>query len=142
LSNDDDVVMPSWEAVAKMSPDTWPAVTELDERLAVIEVAASHFVGVNEIEHLLVDVTGLLQSERLEREQAVSALTRLATEWPWGAVEVLEFSLRALQWPELRDVLEHHAATGLDFRTRDMAKHVLEVYADEWPTGEIYRVYR
>ena len=36
-----------------------------------------------------------------------------------GATETLEFCLRKLQWPELRAVLEEHARTGSDFRTRD-----------------------
>ena len=123
-------------------PDSWPAEDELRERLAVIEAVEPHFVGVGEIEHLLLGVLELLESERISRVSGVNALVRLAIEWPAGAIETLEFCLRRLQWPELKSVLEEHVRSGSDFRTRDAASAVLEVFEPEWPNGEIYRTYR
>ena len=116
-------------------------VEELRDRLAVIAVATEHFVGVNQIEHLLVDLLAFLESGQVERAAAAAALIGLIEPWP-GAPEVLEFTMRDLQWPEVRDALEAHLASDSDFRTRDMAANVLQVYEDDWPGGEIYRTYR
>ncbi|GAA1479213.1 hypothetical protein GCM10009623_36590 [Nocardioides aestuarii] len=120
----------------------WPAEDELAERLQVIRLAAKHLVGVNVYEHALVDLLQLLQSDRLPHSTAVDALLKLVRDWDWGAVELLEFSMRSLQWPEVREALAAHAAHGDDPRTRDLAQQVLQVFEPEWPDGEIYRTYR
>lgn len=117
-------------------------IEELRERMAAIEAAAHHHVGVSEYEHQLVDLLALLDSDRVTRATAVSALTMLATEWPWGAVETLEFCLRSLRWEELRRVLVAQRETNPDFRYRNLAGQVLEVYTHAWPAGEIYATYR
>ncbi len=57
-------------------------------------------------------------------------------------MEALEFCLRSLRWEELRGVLESQREGNPDFRYRDLAKQVLEVYGDDWPSGEIYETYR
>lgn len=114
---------------------------ELRDRLAVIAMATEHFVGVNQIEHLLVDLVAFLKSGRVERAAAADALIALIEPWP-GAPEVLEFTMRELQWPEVKAALETHVASESDFRTRDLAASVLQVFEDDWPGGEIYRTYR
>lgn len=114
---------------------------ELRDRLAIIAMATEHFVGVNQIEHLLVDLLAFLKSGRVERADASDALIGLIEPWP-GAPEVLEFTMRELQWSEVKAALERHVASESDFRTRDLAANVLQVYEDHWPGGEIYRTYR
>ncbi len=115
---------------------------ELRRLLESIARAAEESVGVDSFEHLLIDLVTLLESEHVERSAAVAELRRLAAEWPWGAVEALEFAMRSLQWPEVRDALEDHLAHGVDFRTRTLAAQVLEAYQDDWPAGDIYMTYR
>jgi hypothetical protein len=44
---------------------SYSAADELRDRIAVISVAAEHFVGVGEIEHLLDDLLGFVQSDRV-----------------------------------------------------------------------------
>lgn len=114
----------------------------LSAHIAAIEAAARTTIGVDQLEPLLVDLLTLLKSPDLDRADGVTALTRLATEWPWGSVEILEFCLRDLRWTELRAVLERESLVNADFRSRDMATSVLEVFADDWPGGEIYETYR
>lgn len=124
-----------------MTGDFYDPVQELRDRLAVIGVAVQAFVGVGEIEHLLVDLLTFLKSGRIDREAAAGVLIEQIDPWP-GAPEVLEFTMRDLRWVEVRDALESHVAGGCDFRTRDMARSVLAVFEAEWPGGEIYRTYR
>ena len=124
-----------------MSNGAYEGRQELSDRLAVIAVAMENFVGVNRVEHLLVDLLLFLKSDRIGREDAAGSLIALVEPWP-GAPEVIEFTMRDLQWPEVRHALEAHVSSDADFRTRDMASSVLEVYEERWPAGEIYRTYR
>lgn len=119
----------------------WPVSDELLERLTVIEVVAQRFTGVREWEHLLVDLTALLRAEVLPRPQAVAVLLSWAASWPWGAIEVLEFSMRGLQWSEIRQFLVEQAADSTDFRHRNLAAQALEAFEPDWPGGQIYRTY-
>lgn len=118
------------------------APDELTELLSSIAYAAEQSVGVDTYEYLLADLLALLESDRVARTVAVAELRRLATDWPWGSVEALEFTMRRLRWPEVREALESHRAQGADFRTCNLATQVLEVYQDDWPAGEIYEAYR
>ncbi len=115
---------------------------ELGRLLAVIEQSARETIGVNEYEGLLIQLLALLESHDLDHHAAAEQLIRLTEEWPWGAVESLEFTMRRLRWPEVREALLAHHQRGLDFRTRDLAAQVLDAYEDDWPTGEIYETYR
>lgn len=123
--------------MSELKPDA-----ELTQLLDAIAQVAKRSVGVNTYEYLLADLLALLESDRVARPVAIHAMTRLATDWPWGSVEALEFTMRRLRWPEVRKALEDHRAHGADFRTRDLAAQVLEVYQDDWPAGEIYEAYR
>lgn len=116
--------------------------TELARTLAAITSAAEKFVGVNSYEHLLAALLELLESGRVDRSHAVAELNRLATQWPPGAPEALEFTMHKLQWPEVRTTLEDHRVHGADFRTRDLATQVLRAFERDWPEGDIYRTYR
>lgn len=129
-------------AIVPTSEDLWPAEDELCERLAVIEVAVERFPGTQSFEHLLVDLTDFLGSPRLPRDAALRVLAQwISTEpWPWGAEEALEFSMRRLQWPEMRSTLEQRLISA-SIRVRQNLSRVLEVYESSWPGGEIYRTY-
>lgn len=135
---------PRWYLLAMTSSNVpWPAEDELRERLAVIEVAVENFPGTESFEHLLRDLSTLLGSARLPRSASVPILAEwIATEpWPFGAEEALEFSMRQLQWPEMRAALEDMKPNA-SIRIRQNVARVLEVYEPTWPGGEIYRTYR
>ena len=57
-----------------------------------------------------------------------------------GIVDVLEYCMHGLRWPEIREALQRIASTAADWRVSRAAKRVLEAYEDEWPAGEIYDV--
>lgn len=113
------------------------------DRVAVIRLAASQHVGVGEWEHLLVDLLRVLQSEGVPREVGVRLAVSLVSELSeQGTTELLEFTMRTLRWPEVQEALMTQVDSDADFRTRNLARQVLEVYNLEWPAGEIYRTYR
>ncbi|MGQ0632686.1 MAG: hypothetical protein ACT4P1_16845 [Sporichthyaceae bacterium] len=121
---------------------SYTAADELRDRIAVLEAVSPQFVGVEVVEHLLVDLLAHIESGRVERSVVENEFSRLAHEWPPGAVEVLEFCLRRVRSEELRRALTETAGSAADFRHRDLARQVLEVYESDWPGGEIYRTYR
>lgn len=114
----------------------------LERTLAAIRAAAERSVGVDSYEYLLVELLDLLRSAQVDRSEAVTALTQLATAWSPGSPEVLEFTMHELRWPEVRAALVTHSLHGSDFRTRNLAAQVLEAFDDDWPAGEIYGTYR
>jgi putative protein kinase ArgK-like GTPase of G3E family len=115
---------------------------DLSERLNVIEIAADHFDGIDELQHLLEGLLAFLLANEQFRSEAVHQFRSIASDWRAGAVEVLEFTMRSLRWDEVRRALEGTVSDAPDFRVRDLARQALEVYGTEWPGGEIYRHYR
>lgn len=99
-----------------------PTSNAMPRLLAAIEQAPQSNVGVDTYEHLLADLLALFESGGVDRSTAAAELGQLATAWPWGAVEILEFTMHRLRWPEVRSAVENHLAHGADFRTRDLAR--------------------
>lgn len=114
----------------------------LTDAIASVLWAAERYPGVNSYEHRLLDLLELLQSRRLERSVAVRPLVALLEEWPLGALEIVEYTMRELRWPEIREALVEHVRTAVDFRTRKQAERALLVYEETWSDGDIYVRYR
>ncbi len=50
--------------------------------------------------------------------------------------------MRELRWPEIQEAMVALDSPTQDWRVQRAAQRVLEVYADEWPGGDIYETYR
>jgi hypothetical protein len=120
----------------------WRFARDLSERIRVIEVVANHFDGVDELQHLLEGLVDFLETNPDHRHEAVDILCALAAEMLPGSVEILEFSMRALRWPEVQLALQATVESATDFRVESLAMQALEVYDEFWSGGEIYRWYR
>ncbi len=107
-----------------------------------VQASAQLHPGVEHLESTLEHLRRCAVTESVDRQFAVSRLGDLAQEWPLGAVEILEYVLRDARWPELETLLREVRSGAEDFRHRDLARQVLEVYDEDWPAGEIYRRYR
>jgi hypothetical protein len=113
-----------------------------DEWIEDVQASAQLHPGVEHLESTLERLRRSAVTESVDRQFAVSRLGDLTQEWPPGAVEILEYVLRDARWPELETLLRDVRSGAEDFRHRDLARWVLEVYAEDWPGGEIYRRYR
>lgn len=116
---------------------------------------ASMFAELNRIGEASFDVADLEPTLVRLREylraigpksEAETFLVSVVNEWSvesgGGVVEALEFTMRELRWEGARLALLRLSELGADFRVRDLARHALEVYEDDWPGGEIYSTYR
>lgn len=119
-----------------------PASERVAHLVGVIQHEAEVNLSVETYEPLLLKLLETIESSPDQREQVSAFLAALIEEWPWGAVEILEFTMRRLQWSEIRSALESSATQDPDFRKRRQAERVLEVFEDDWEAGEIYRLYR
>jgi hypothetical protein len=115
---------------------------------AVLDAAEASF-DTRAIEPPLLELRGLLEWSNDRRRESLDALLALTVPEPEGlqlarpgVVEILEFCMRELRWPEVREAMVAIDSTAHDWRVRRAAQRVLEVYDDEWPGGEIYNAYR
>jgi hypothetical protein len=105
--------------------------------------------GVQPLEPDLAALTDLMRSSADVRPSLVQELLRLidprdATDLPLytpGVVEIFEFSMHDLRWPEVGAALEE-LKVHPDPRVQRQAERVLRAFDDDWPTGEIYGAYR
>ncbi len=104
---------------------------------------------VRDIEPTLQELLSALQDEHNDPQESVQALLGLLVRTPDGPplhrpgiVEILEFCMRRLRWPEIHDALNELRTSARDWRVQRAAERVLEVYEEDWPGGDIYLEYR
>ena len=124
-------------------------MNDLKEVLDGILRVAEKSYDVRAIEPRLKDLVSLLGISPGRHEEFLSVLLSLLDPAPKelqlgqpGIVEILEYSMHRLRWPEVREAIQGIASTSVDWRVRRAAERVLEAYEDEWPGGEIYEAYR
>ena len=54
--------------------------------------------------------------------------------------ELIEFCMRELQWPEIKNFAIKQIESG-DPRTLRFMEHILEVYQSEWEDADLYKYY-
>ena len=123
--------------MSRVSPEA-----AFDQWIEDVQASAQLLPGVEHLESTLEHVRRSAVTEYVDREFAVARRGDLTQDWPPGAVEILEYVLRDARWPELETLLQEVRNGAEDFRHRDLARQVLEVYDEDWPGGEIYRRYR
>lgn len=122
---------------------------DVEEAIAAVLDGAEASFDARAVEPPLLKLRSLLKSSSKPRRESVDAVLALTTprtgELPLrrpGVVEILEFCMRELRWPEIREAMLAMDSPSRDWRVRRAAQRVLEVYDDEWPGGDIYDTYR
>lgn len=97
--------------------------------------------GLNEIEPVLVDILFLAKKNPVHESELKSAFLELVhlKEMP---VEILEFCMHDLRWPEIRQEVEKVIAASADPRERSALERVLSAYAEDWEDLDLYKYYR
>lgn len=119
------------------------------EAIAEVLDGAGASFDARAVELPLLRLRGLLESSSEAHRESLDTVLALTTPGPGelplarrGVVEILEFCMRELRWPEVREAMMAMDSSALDWRVRRAAQRVLEVYDEEWPGGEIYDTYR
>lgn len=121
--------------------------SEVDALFAEVERAAEASFDSREIEPALKRVVLFAHSHPDSRPELVAAfLSQLEAKGEFlplarpGAVDVLEFCMHDLRWPEVRGRVSA-LLQAKDLRVSRAAERVLEAFDDDWPTGDIYATY-
>ncbi len=56
-------------------------------------------------------------------------------------IQVIQFCMREMQWPEIKDAAIKRKRTSSDWRVIGSMDQILEVYEKEWPDDELYEYY-
>jgi hypothetical protein len=123
--NDIEEIVGDILRVAEQSFDARSVAPKLEELLSLIEGSPErHEEFTNKLLALLDPAPNELQLGRP------------------GIVDILEYCMHRLRWPEMREAMQRLVSTAGDWRVSRAAERVLEAYDDEWPAGEIYDVQR
>jgi len=95
-------------------------------------------------EPIYIEILNLIKANPDYRSQFTKAfLVILSTgNAPW---ELIQFCMRELQWPEVRDAVLAEMRSELeghhDWRIIAVLNHILEVYEEEWRDSDLYKYY-
>jgi len=122
---------------------------DIERAIADVLQAAGASFDVRAVEPHLTGLRDLIMGSEDRRDEFLHEILALLTPGPGelalgqpGVVEILEFCMREVRWPEVREAMLAIDVPASDWRVRRAAQRVLEVYRDEWPGGDIYDTYR
>jgi hypothetical protein len=94
------------------------------------------------LEPHLLRVLEFLKAHPELRPQAARYLVDDGLDRPGAAAAtLLEFCMRELRWPEVREALEKKIEQERDPSRRLALRNLLEVYEPEWPDADLFEYY-
>lgn len=116
-----------------MSKKVWTLDMQLAERLIAIETVADAHLGTRVTEHLFVSFADFVTASRLDREYVVAEVVDFFACQPprIGALDLVDFLLLALRWPELEAAIRSLAENDdIDYHIKSNAAAALTLL---WP---------
>lgn len=77
-----------------------------------------------------------------ECREAASRLFIEQVQRSAGCIEVLEYCMHELRWPEVEEAVRDHLAASEDWRVKTALAGVLAAFADDWPDADMYERWR
>ncbi len=110
------------------------------ELVAVTQESWNNTFGVNEIEPHLLDILQFVKNHPNEKTKFVNCFITLV-RGHCGPLEIVEFCMRELQWPEVREAALQRQLDSKDFRVLDAMENIIAVYSDKWDDADLYQYY-
>jgi len=98
--------------------------------------------GPDEFETEMLGILNLIKSNPLSKTLFIEYLTKILKnnkKWPQ---EIVEYSMRELQWIELKKIAVRIIEENTDYRVKRWMEIFLEVYEKEWEDSELYEYYK
>ncbi len=95
----------------------------------------------NELEPTYLAVLNFVKDHPQDRQTLAYCFMLLYQCEELGPYEIIEYCMRELRWQEVHDYLAGIASVTSDINWRAVAKRLLDVYYDPWPSGVIYSRY-
>ena len=124
-----------------MSKEAGERFKELSRR--ALEAREIHgLVLPNQLEPFLVDVLNLAKSLPAEdREDLAQCFKEIVYNPAAGPWEIVQFCMRELQWPEVRQTVQEVYAKEKDLRTKRIMERILDVYNPYWEEAAFWNYY-
>jgi len=90
------------------------------------------------LEPRLLRIVDFLQGHPASRVELVEVLKALALVWPPASIELLEFAMASLRWPEIEEALQEYLHVTTQLERRRPAERVLLAYEDHWANAHLY----
>ena len=98
--------------------------------------------SADELEPDLLNVLNFTKQHLESKETLIQFFITLVKEHKWnGDIEVIEFCMHELRWPEVKQAVEEKVATTQDIRERDALCQIPDAYSDDWDGVEFYSYY-
>ncbi|MES9903017.1 MAG: hypothetical protein ABW168_10075 [Sedimenticola sp.] len=96
--------------------------------------------GVNAVEGQLLEMLQLLKSNTKFKSEFVQVLLEFLDEGN-APYEVVQFCMRELQWPEIKQHAQNMLESSDDPRVHKVANEVLAVYGEAWEDEDLFSYY-
>lgn len=125
-------------------------INEFEKLCAQIKIREEKTFGYNEIEDLLLEALNFIKKHKDEKRQFAhffidSILGSKTNNLVYGGshylIQVIQFCMRELQWPEVKEAAIKEQSASTDWRVIGTMGSILEVYEKEWPDDELYEYY-
>lgn len=96
---------------------------------------------MNEFESLLLELLNFVKSRSQDAAYFKQCFIDIVIGVKYVPFEAVEFCMRELQWPEVRDVALRRLIDSPDFRVKDIMNRIIEVYDQVWQNRDLYAYY-
>lgn len=97
--------------------------------------------GSEELEPELLDILNFVKANPNKRNVLSQCFIDIVNDYRNGPLEIVVFSMRELQWDEVKDAASSRMQISDDPRVQSAMNDVLAVYKDEWEDADLYKYY-
>ena len=118
------------------------SVDELKARLQEASLAVERGISTTDFERAFLDVLRFVKAHPDCREECESAFVNAlagGSQVPW---ELVQFCMRELRWPRVREEALRIADETTDIRVKAIMRDIAAAYEEEWEDADLYEYYR
>jgi len=111
---------------------------------ATIAVCDPEHPSTPDFEPQLLKVLQFVKASPEARRELGQAFVEMVTDLERGAWEIIQFCMRELRWPEVRQALQREFDTAKlknDWRRIAVLRDILDVYEPDWRDADLYAYY-
>jgi hypothetical protein len=111
------------------------------EMAMIAQKKCENTYGSEELEPELLDILNFVKANLNKRNVLSQCFIDIVNDYRNGPLEIVIFSMRELQWDEVKDAALSRKQISDDPRVQSAMNDVLAVYKDEWEDADLYKYY-
>ena len=101
----------------------------------------NNITGSFELEPYLLDILNFTKKNLSHRSEISQYYIDILNDYRKGPLEIVTFSMRELQWDEVKQAAIKRMENSDDPRVWSAMSDVLAVYEDDWDDADLYKYY-